>query len=513
MKGPQGSQTESFSVKIQSGRPPQAPQPSVPKAQVASGDQFQAGPAEQRPLQFNPLRQQRQQLLESFVAQAPGLAAPGPVERQQLQNSLDCVDSGVLRWLSQAGVGFLVLHQGDDLAQSQLLRQQSVQEWRQQLPALQQAGQELHQQRQASGDFSLQRLTLPFSLYRPGKDSPLGPNLTTLETVALHHGARSPEEKQTFYGLVEDLNGERLQTARQESQQKLDQHGMTRDDAHIPVDTLKHTLLFPDLYFCGPERLLLDSHDQQTLAAWHGDGPKVTFAPNLGEEWNGQYLYMGGEKRVLVRDTVLDSKTPVHELGHALDMQLESEDPEFYSQLHDGLSRAYNQARSSSQSISNYALANLREYFAEGFAFYYQDGQRLKQKDPALHGLVGAACERACQLGGIDLKSGRTVRQEIAELPTKVAQSLEQVVAQPEATREQLGQVSQTLKRMALESSRQAVSYGLLAGAADAVIGYSLGQLAEPRTTADLELEKLAGGGDPKATFEAAYQLGSQILR
>ena len=513
MKGLQGRQTEQPSVKIQSGQAAPVQRPAAKNAPAAPTDQFQAGSLEQRPAQLNPLRQQRQQLLESFVAEAPGLAKPTAIERQQLQNSLDCVDSGVLRWLSQAGVGFLVLHQGDDLTQSQLLRQKSLQEWRQQLPALQQAGQELHQQRQASGDFSLQRLTLPFSLYRPGSDSPLGPNLTTLETVALHHGARSLEEKQTFYGLVEELNGERLQTARQESLQKMEAHGMTREDAHVPVDTLKHTLLFPDLYFCGPGRLLLDSHDQQTLAAWHAEGPKVTFAPNQGEEWNGQYLYMGGEKRVLVRDTALDSKTPVHELGHALDMQLESQDPEFYSQLHDGLSRAYNQARSSSQSITNYALANLREYFAEGFAFYYQDGNRLKQKDPALHGLVEAACERACQLGGIDLKSGRNVRQEIADLPVKVAQSLEQVATQPEATREQLAQVSQTLKRTALESSRQAVSYGLLAGAADAVIGHSLGQLFEPKAASDLDLEKLAGANDPQATFQAAYQLGSQILR
>jgi hypothetical protein len=498
-------------VKIQSHRPAQATRPQRGSS-VAETDRFTAGQTQATPT-LHPLRQQRLQLLDSLIAEAPGLTAASPAERKQLQDSLDCVDSGVLRYLSKAGVGFLVLHQGDDLTQSRLLRQQSLDGWRQQLPALQAAGRELHAQRQASGDFSLQRLTIPCSLYRPHNDSPLGARLTTMEMVALHHGARSDEEKRLFYGLTEELNGERLHTARQENEHKLEAHGMTRDAAHVPIDTLKHTLLFPDLYFCGPQRLLLDAHDQQTLETWHAGGSQVSFASKEGDEWNGQYLYLGDQKRVLVRDSALDSKTPVHELGHALDMGLESQDPEFYSQLHEGLSRAYNGAKSSSGSISNYALANLREYFAEGFAFYYQDGQRLKKQDPTLYALVEAACQRACQLEGIDLKTGREVRREVQELPLKVSQSLEQMAAQPEATREQLGQVSQTLKRTALQSGLQAVSYGLLAGAADAVLRFSLGQPTPDQQVADLDLEQLAGSAEPKVTFEAAYQLGSQILR
>lgn len=470
------------------------------------------------PLRPNLLRQQRDELLATFVAGAPGLAPATPAEHKALCQSLDRVDTGVLRLLSKAGVGFLVLHEGDDLSQSQLLRRQTLDQWRQQLPQCREAGQQLHLQRQQSGDYGLQRLNIPAQLYQPRADSPLGPRLTTLETVALHHGARSAEEKQLFYQLVEELNGPRLQEARQENQIKLDERGIARDPAHLPIDPLKHTLLFPDLYFCGPERMLLDQHDQLTLETWHDGGEKVSFAKRQGDEWNGQYLYLGEQKRILVRDRALTGKTPVHELGHALDMHLEKADPLFYGQLHQGLARAYNRARSSSQAVSNYSLANLKEYFAEGFAHYYQDLGRLKQADPELCALMEAACERACQLEGLDLKSGRQVREQLEQLPTQVGQSLRQLADDPQAARAQLTEVVKTLKgprpvaRTGLETSLLAVSYGLMAGAADSVLRYSLGQIQKSSVQADVQLEQAVVGPDTQQAFELAYQLGSQIL-
>ncbi|MFN8606731.1 MAG: hypothetical protein U0931_04325 [Vulcanimicrobiota bacterium] len=438
--------------------------------------------------------------------------------RRPAQGKIGSVDSGVLSLLSKAGVGFLVLHEGDDLASSRLLRNQSLDRWRSQLVELREAGRQLHQQRQQSGDFSLQRLDLPVQLFQPRRDSPLGPGLTTMETMALHHGARSPEEKQIFYQLVEELNGPRLEQARQETQAQLDRHGLVRDPAHQPIDPLKHTLLVPDLYFCGPARLLLDEHDQATLQTWQQGGDKVSFAHHEGEEWNGQYLYLGQEKRILVRSTALESKTPVHELGHALDMHLEKQDPVFYRDLHDGLARAYSRARSSSRAVSNYALANLREYFAEGFAHYYQDLARLKKTDPDLCALVEAACARACQLEGYDLHSSRQVRQQLEQLPGQTNQSLRQLAEDPEATRVQLLEVARTLKgnrpsaRTAMETSLLAVSYGLMAGAAEAVLRHSLGQVLLPQEPADLKLERVAAGTDSQAAFETAYQVSSQIL-
>lgn len=499
-------------MKIQSnsgvlGQPAAGPKPAPKMDQLVAG-------SEMVPLRPNLLRQQRDELLQTFVVNAPGVAPASTAEQQALCRSLDAVDTGVLRLLSGAGVGFLVLHEGDDLAQSQLLRSQSLEKWRSLAKECRKGGDELHRQRQESGDFSLQRLKLPASLFQPRDDSPLGPRLTTLETVALFHGARCPEEKQLFYQLVEELNGPRLEQARQENQAKLDQYGVQRDPAHVPIDTLKHTLLFPDLYFCGPERLLLNEHDQATLDTWHDGGARVSFARREGDEWNGQYLYGGEPKRILVRNTALAGKTPVHELGHALDMHLEDQDPVFYRELHDGLARAYSRARSSSQAVSNYALANLREYFAEGFAHYYQDLNKLKGSDPDLCALVEAACQRACQLGGLDLKSGRQVRLQLDQLPVQVGQSLSQMAAEPEATRAQLSEVSKSLKaRMAQQSSLMAVSYGLMAGAADAVLRYSLGQIpAGSGLAADLRLEQAAAGQDPQAAFQLAYQVSSQIL-
>lgn len=464
------------------------------------------------PLPANFLRQQRLQLLHSLVATAPGIAPPSELEKHQLCENLDRVDTGVLKWLSQAGVGFVVLHQGDDLAQSQLLRRQTLQEWRQQLPACQRAGEQLHQQRLQEQAFPWQNLKLPVSLFQPRSDGPLGPQLTTLETIAAHHGARNPEEKQLFYQLVEDLNGPRLAEARQQNEAHLQDKGFQRDPWLVPIDPLKHTLLFPDLYFCGPT--LLDGHDFQTLQTWHGGGSEVTFQKSQNEEWNGQYLYLGDQKRVLVRNTVLQEKTPIHELGHALDMQLEVQDPEFYSRFHPQLAQAFNRAKSNSQSVSNYALANLREYFAEGFAHYHLDAARLKKQDPDLSALVEAACQRACQLGGYEANSGRNVRQQLAELPRQLNQSLEQLAQDPLATRQQLNQVSQTLKaRCGQQTALAAVSYGLMAGAADAVLRYSLGQLAEkPAVAADLQLEQVAAGSDAQVAFDTAYGLASGLL-
>jgi hypothetical protein len=498
-------------MRIQSN-PGLVSRPAVVPQPVAKADQFLAGP-EAGPPRPKLLRRQRDELLGTLVASAPGLAPASPAEQAALCHSLDRVDTGVLRLLSHAGLGFLVLHEGDDLAQSQLLRRQSLEKWRSQVGACREAGADLHRQRQQSGDFSLQRLSLPASLYQPRSDSPLGPDLTTLETVAIHHGARSPEEKQLFYQLVEELNGPRLDQARAENQAKLEEHGLQRDPAHVPINTLKHTLLFPDLYFCGPQRLLLDEHDRGTLETWHDGGSKVSFASREGDEWNGQYLYLGDQKRILVRNTALASQTPVHEMGHALDMHLENQDPVFYHELHDGLARAYSRARSSSRAVSNYALANLREYFAEGFAHYYQDLGKLKESDPDLCALVEAACRRACQLEGLDLKTGREVREQLETLPVQVGQSLEQMAAQPEATRSQLSQVSRTLKAtIARQSSIVAARYGLIAGAADAVLSYSLGQLPAAAPPADLELEQAAAAQDPQAAFGLGYQVGSQIL-
>ena len=460
----------------------------------------------------NFLRQQRLQLLHSLVATAPGIAVPSELERRQLCENLDRVDTGVLSWLSQAGVGFVVLHQGDDLAQSRLLRQQSLEEWRRHMPTCRQAGAELHKQRVQEQDFAWQNLKLPVSMFQPRSDGPLGPRLTTLEVIAAHHGARNPEEKQLFYQLVEELNGPRLAEARQENEAKLREQGFERDPSLVPLDPLKHTLLFPDLYFCGPT--MLDGHDFQTLQTWHGGGSQVTFQKSESDEWNGQYLYLGDEKRVLVRNTVLQEKTPIHELGHALDMQLETQDPEFYAGFQPQLVHAFNRAKSNSQSISNYALANLREYFAEGFAHYHSDATKLKKQDPALNALVEAACQRACQLGGFETSSGRNVRQQLAELPTQVSQSLQQLATDPVTTREQLSKVSQTLKaRSGQQTAMLAVSYGLMAGAADAVLRYSLGQLAEkPPAAADLQLEQVAAGSDAQAAFDTAYGLASGLL-
>ena len=484
---------------------------STVSAATVAGDHFVAGtPPPSVPENF--LRQQRLQLLHSFLAEAPGIAAPSELEKRQLCENLDRVDTGVLSWLSRAGVGFVVLHQGDDLAQSQLLRRQSLQEWRQQLPACRQAGEELHQQRLQEQSFPWQNLKPPVSMFQPRSDGPLGPRLTTLEVIAAHHGARNPEEKQLFYQLVEELNGPRLAEARQENEAKLRDQGFERDPSLVPVDPLKHTLLFPDLYFCGPT--LLDGHDFQTLQTWHGGGAQVSFQKSDNDEWNGQYLYLGDQKRVLVRNTVLQEKTPIHELGHALDMQLETQDPGFYAGFHTQLVHAFNRAGSNSQAISNYALANLREYFAEGFAHYHLDAAKLKKQDPALNALVEAACQHACQLAGFEAKSGRNVRQQLAELPKQVNQSLEQLAHDPVATRDQLNKVSQTLKaRSGQDTALLAVSYGLMAGAADAVLRYSLGQLAEKSpTAADVTLEQAAAGPDAQVAFDTAYGLASGLL-
>ncbi len=481
----------------------------------------------------------------------------GDGEATELAANLSRVDTGALRFAQREGLLFVVVRPGDDIGQAKVLRHLDLDELREQLPDLARLGQAVHEHmataREAlTGDpehqaplrksYRIQLSNLlhdtekpvttyrvdPYPILYPGQkpDSLLTRGAVTLEGMAVVHGARTPEEKRTFIELVEALNGDRLKAAQQET---LDQIGTNLDafpayreklladkGAHpeqIPIDSLKHTILLPDLYF--HEGKVLDRYDFDAVQMWHGEQGRVVdrhVDPDaMGA--NGELFPYGGVNRILIRERCLNGdRTAIHEFAHGLDFLLEKKVPDWYRGWKDQLKGALARARQN-DTITSYAKANDREYLAEGVAFYYLQREALKKSDPALHGLVEQMLQVANQLGGVNPELEKAHLTHLAGAQSQLQNVLKVARETPDVSRAELTGAAQQLQQLGaaalsktgLETAQQMLQYGILAGAVDVVLAHVL--QARP---VDAALEQ-AATLDPIAQSHKASEVGQQV--
>lgn len=330
------------------------------------------------------------------------LKGVSPGQLDLLRAGFSKVDRGVLRWAEDQGVKLKVLQEGENLESTGALRDlgghfenrikaDTVQNFHQILAPLtekianeknpQEALKLRRQKRRKLAEFLTENPS-GAAVFTPSFAPLLAPGLSSLQTdptetptlqgMALHHGADTPEEQSEFYRWMEMLNGERLEEARQASIKERSLLLASRPDAQkrwlkqaeehpetIPLDTTLHTVVVPDAHFLPSlsdnSSLLLDRSDIQSVEGWRK------------EEFRGQWFFLEGKTEILIRDSAVGLDTPVHELGHVIDMTLEQREPEFYQSLRPKIEAAHAQARLDGKPISNYALANRREYMAEGF--------------------------------------------------------------------------------------------------------------------------------------------------
>lgn len=355
--------------------------------------------------------------------ETPHLQGPTAEQREALTETLSQVSQPVLEWACNQGVKLQVLQSGEELTATDALRDltdrfertlqpEKVSAIHQHLAPLterirtEESPDKANELRRQKRNQLAELLTLNAcgaAVFTPAFAPLLAPGLSalladpgetpSLKALALHHGADSAEEQQQFFGWMERLNGPRLQEARAATIAERSQLLESRPEAlqrwlrqaeeqpeTVPLDTTLHTLVVPDAHFFSgkPDQqpILIDRSDLRSIEGWQNG------------DFRGQWFFLDDKKHLLVRDSAVGLDTPIHELGHVVDMTLEKEHPEFYGALKPQIEKAHYQARLHGHAISNYAMANRREYIAEGFASYYTEPNRLKEKDPTLFDLV-----------------------------------------------------------------------------------------------------------------------------
>lgn len=227
--------------------------------------------------------------------------------------------------------------------------------------------------------------------------------IVTPQALAAEHGAETPEEVAQFVDLFGAVNGDRLAEAQDAALTRLqDQIDSNTDPRYgeflerqlidyqenpdkIPVVPLDHDLVAPDVFFdsLDGQRVSLDSKSLETRDLASG---------SVG-------LYLPGPNQIEVDQSYLGTGAATHEVGHAVDHLVERLDPDFYQDWSADLQEAYDAVGSGqSGAISDYSRTNLREYLADGFKFYHQQPDQLRQTDPALYELVDELTERAVEL-------------------------------------------------------------------------------------------------------------------
>jgi hypothetical protein len=478
------------------------------------------------------------------------LKGPSPDQQEILEASLSRVDRGVLLWAQGQGVRLQVLQSGEELEATEALRDltgrfsermrpETVEKIHQHLAPL---TEKIRQEKNPERALSLRRqkrnqlaeilnqnpsgaavFTPAFApLLAPGLSSlAADPTETpTLKGMALHHGADSPEEQEQFYHWMETLNGERLQEARQASIEERSRLLESRPEAQqrwlkqaeekpetVPLDTTLFTLVVPDAHFLPStsekEPLLIDRSDLRSVEGWRNG------------DFRGQWFFLEGKTHLLVRDSAVALNTPVHELGHVIDMTLEKDEPDFYRSLSPRIEKSHYQARLNGNAITSYSMANRREYMAEGFAAYYDQPQKLRQVDPALYQLVDEMVEFCCQKTGAD----RVLDQKLQKMwQNAVITDPEQL--QPTALRGQFAEQLRTtpnadaLSKTAMAAALGASQLGILTGMAEVALGLATPSSPPNEKLADPIQRAYRDGLDAqgqKSLFDLGYQVGRSL--
>jgi hypothetical protein len=479
----------------------------------------------------------------------PRLKGPDEAQRSLLDARLSRVDRGVLLWAEAQGVRLQVLQSGEELDATDALRDLTG-KFEQRLKPdtveklhehLQPLTVRIRAEKDPEKALSLRRqkrnqlaelLTLNpcgAAVFTPAFAPILAPGISslsadpgetpTLKAMAMYHGADSPEEQAQFFSWMERLNGERLAQARQATVEEKSRMLASRPEAlqawvrqaaeHpelVPLDVTAHTLVVPDAHYLGAtsgqQPMLLDRSDVVSVEGWRNG------------DFRGQWFFLEGKTNLLIRDSAVELDTPVHELGHVIEMTLEKEAPQFYGSLRPRIEKAHYQARLNGKAITSYAMANRREYIAEGFAAFYETPAELRKVDPELFGLVEEMVEFCCRQAGadrvLDQKLQKMWKDAVATAP-----------GEPAALRAQFEQQVQTcpkaegLSSTAMAAALSASRLGLLAGAADVALGL-LPALASPGPgLADPVQQAYREGMDAEGQrrlFDLAYQNGRGLL-
>ena len=258
---------------------------------------------------------------------------------------------------------------------------------------------------------------------------------SSLDRMASAHGFESgTPEAQAFKDRVYSMNQDRIDQSRQEhkarlqdaargtgeeaanARKTLESFDVNADRLPISIPEGERPLLVPNEFSTTvhsngkPQKATLTYHDVTTYHDWTGDDGKAT-----KEYMLGQYFSENGRNEVIVRAEQLgkpDDFTLTHELGHAIHRVVERENPDFFRQFepklehsHDTVSPHGHRERPpltggaaallgggladtnndpNREAISSYAETNHREFFAEGYAAYVHDPERLKAMDPEL---------------------------------------------------------------------------------------------------------------------------------
>lgn len=236
------------------------------------------------------------------------------------------------------------------------------------------------------------------------------------DDMARTHGAKTPEEMKQFTDSVEKLNGDRLPKLRQEfiTQQEQVIAGMTdpaqkkqaleqlekmeQNPGTIPIDHAKNMVLVPNTYYYRPgdkpdaAPTVVDTHDYVSLRNWSDETGKIEKEGDSSTL--GQHFYKDGLNTIVIRDTALGDRSPIHEMGHSTDSILRKKSPGFAAELDTMGQTAFSnisilgQGENKHESVTSYAGTNKNENMAEGFGLYYFDPKRLQAKDPELYAII-----------------------------------------------------------------------------------------------------------------------------
>lgn len=260
-----------------------------------------------------------------------------------------------------------------------------------------------------------------------------GPHLRgdSLDQMAASHGLTDPAQASQFKAQVYTMNQERIDAARS---QQLERWNLTSQGTGESAERTKQLLAEaqgnPDsvpIYLAPDERPLLVPNTFATTVRRQGQEQQATLTLHdvkTYHDWTdlngrasrtnvlGQYFYENGRSEVLVRREELglptiEGRTLIHEMGHAVESVLERENPGFFESFEARLRDSHRTARPHQQpteapasqqawdpnrrAVSTYAETNSHEFFAEGYAFYIRDPERLKSLDAKLYQLVDEA--------------------------------------------------------------------------------------------------------------------------
>ena len=251
------------------------------------------------------------------------------------------------------------------------------------------------------------------------------PETVSLEQLAASRGARTPEEVEEFTDLTRQLNGDRLEEMNQRGRASLQEQAQsdhprtqmlakrTLESGSIMINWDSETVIVPDLYYHrtpsddpigrpdpAQPSLRLDYHDNRVVQEW-GRGRMETLPFRSQENPDG--IDNGGQYLKKTNTMVLQDGVEfaaVHEVGHRVEDIVQQQDPKFYEQWNQQRVELYERKREGGEgSVTGYALEDRGEYFAEGFAFYYQDPELLKAKDLELYNLTEQMVLRAREMG------------------------------------------------------------------------------------------------------------------